>query len=77
MCDVLNTLQFKVFEINIKVLLFILDNHETLEEVGIIMNRILAKVNLQQASDLLRFRYFNDECVKEVCSCNVFFNGIS
>ena len=28
-------------------------------------------VNLQEASDLLRFCYVNDEGVKDVCSCNV------
>lgn len=71
MCDVLNTLQSQAFEINFTLLLFILENRDTLEEVGILMNRSLANVNLQDASDLLRFCYVNDEGVKDVCSCNV------
>lgn len=64
MCDVLNTLQSQAFEINSKVLGFICENRDTLEDVGILMNRSLAHVNLQDASDLLRFCYVNDEgCV--------------
>ena len=40
------------------------------------MKRSLAKVNLQEASDLLRFCYVNDEGVKDVCSCNVLLNEL-
>lgn len=71
MCEVLNTLQSQVFEINSNVLSFIMDNREELEDVGILINRSLAKVNLLAASDLLRLCYFNDDAVKEVCSCNL------
>lgn len=68
---VLNTLQSQEFEINNKVLCFIKENRDTLEDVGLLMNRSLSKVNLQEASDLLRFSYVNDnKGVKEVCSCN-------
>lgn len=71
MCEVLNTLQSQAFEINSNVLSFITDNREELEDVGILINRGLAKVSLPEASDLLRICYFNDEAVKEVCSCNL------
>ncbi|KAF4394150.1 hypothetical protein G4B88_000661 [Cannabis sativa] len=53
MCNVLNTLQSQVFERN--------------NNVGILMDRRLAKVNLQGASDLLRSCYANNEGIKEVC----------
>lgn len=46
-----------------------MDNRDTLEEVGILMNRLLAKVNLQNASDLLRLCYVNDKGMRDVCSC--------
>ena len=70
-CDVLNILQSEVFEINTNVLLFILNNRDLLEEVGLLLPKNLLKVNLQEASDLLRSCYFNDQVVKDVCSCNV------
>ena len=60
MCDVLNKLQSQAFEINSKVLCFILDHRDTLEEVGLLVNRNLAKVNLYDALDLLRSCYFNN-----------------
>lgn len=72
LCSILTTLQSQAFEINDKVLSFIKKNRETLEEVGLLINRCLARVNVQEASDLLRFSYFNnDEGVKEVCRCDV------
>lgn len=73
-CDVLNILQSEVFEINTNVLLFILNNRDLLEEVGLLLPKNLLKVNLQEASDLLRSCYFNDQVVKDVCSCNVLLN---
>lgn len=75
--SVLNTLQSQVFEINKKVLSYILDNRDRLEEAGILMNRLLAKVNLPQALDLLRFCYINDKGMKDVCSCNTLLNDFS
>lgn len=71
LCSILNKLQSQVFEINSKVLTFILGNRDTLEDKGLLMNRSLANVNLQEASDLLRFCYVSNEGVKEVCSCKV------
>lgn len=68
MCEVLNTLQSQAFEINSNVLSFITDNREELEDVGILINRGLAKVSLPEASDLLRICYFNDE-KKGRCAC--------
>ena len=46
LCDVLNTLKSQDFEINEKVLKFIVSNRDTLEEVGLLMDRRLAKVSL-------------------------------
>ena len=72
MCDVLNKLQSQAFEINSKVLCFILDHRDTLEEVGLLVNRNLAKVNLYDALDLLRSCYFNNlSGVMRVCGCHV------
>lgn len=71
MCNVLNELQSQVFEINSQVLLYLQENRDKLEDVGLLMKRSLANVNLFEASDLLRICYFNDKFVKDVCSCNV------
>lgn len=40
------------------------------------MNRRLAKVNIQEASDLLRLCYVNDESVNGMCSCNTLLNKL-
>lgn len=71
MCDVLNRLQSQVFEINNRVLGFILENRESLVELGLLMPRNLAFVNLKEVSDLLRLCYVSDEGVQNVCSFNV------
>lgn len=73
---VLNNLQSQAFEINKKVLNFIQENRNTLEEKGLLMNRVLANVNLQEASDLLRFCYVSDEGMKEVCSLNALLSEL-
>lgn len=67
----MNRLQSQAFGINAKVFYFIKENRETLEDVGLLINRRLAHANLEEASKLLRFCYFNDEAVKEVCSFHV------
>ena len=67
---VLNALQSQAFHINDNMLSFIMNNRETLEDAGILMNRSLARMNLQEASGLLRFCYFDDDAVKKECSCN-------
>ena len=67
---ILNALQSQAFQINDTMLSFIMNNREALEEAGILMNRSLARLNLQEASGLLRFCYFNDDAVKKECSCN-------
>ncbi|YP_005090363.1 DNA-dependent RNA polymerase (mitochondrion) [Phoenix dactylifera] len=71
MCTILNSLQSQVFEINNKVLEFILQNRNRLVELGLLMPRNLAYVNLKEASDLLRFSYFSDKGVQNACSCHV------
>ncbi|KAI5337831.1 hypothetical protein L3X38_017102 [Prunus dulcis] len=75
-CNVLNNLQSQAFEINSKLLEFIQKNHKTLEDVGILMNKNLSRVNLQKASDLLRICYFNDKGVMDVCSCKVLLEDL-
>ena len=71
MCTILNNLQSQVFEINKEVLEFIIQNRDRLEELGLLMPRNLANVNLREASDLLRYTYFLDKGVQDICSCNV------
>lgn len=71
MCTILNSLQSQVFEINNKVFEFILQNRNRLVELGLLMPRNLAYVNLKEASDLLRFSYFSDKGIQNACSCNV------
>ena len=72
MCTILTELQSQAFEINKTFLSFIMENRDTLEEEGLLVNRCLAKVNLKEVSDLLRFSYFNnDEGVMDVCRCDV------
>jgi len=69
LCNVLNTLQSQEFEINLKVLKFIVSNRDTLEEVGLLMDRKLAKVSLPKALDLLMDCYYNDLTgIKEACT---------
>jgi hypothetical protein len=43
--------------------------HDTLEEVGLIVDRRLAKVSLPKALDLLMDCYYNDvDGIQEVCT---------
>jgi len=77
MCSILTELQSQAFEINKTFLSFIMENRDTLEVEGLLVNRCLAKVNLKEASDLLRFSYFNnDEGVMEVCRCDVLLTDL-
>lgn len=71
MCDVLNRLQSQMFEINSGVLGFIQQNRESLVELGLLMPRNLAYVNLKEVTDQLRLCYVSDEGVRNVCSFNV------
>lgn len=69
MCETLNRMQSQCFKINSHVLEFIRSNRDTLEEVGLLVRRGLARVNLQEASNLLRVSYYNnDEGIKAVIS---------
>lgn len=76
MCDVLNELQSQVFEINTKVLDFILQNRESLVSFGLLMPRNLAYVNMKEVSDLLRLCYVSDEGVQNVCSYSVLLKDL-
>lgn len=70
-CYILNILQSQAFMINSEFLLFINKNRDYLEEVGLFMNRKLARVNLEEVSDLLRSCFFNDTTgVKNVSNIN-------
>ena len=76
MCDVLNELQSEVFEINNLVLKFILENRESLVELGLLMPKYLAYVNLKEVFDLLRISDINDEGMKKTCSFNVLLSEL-
>ena len=76
MCNVLSTLQSQVFEINRDFLDFIKVNRNRLEEVGLLVDRRLSKLNIQKASDKLRSLYFNDEVVKKEISINILLNDL-
>lgn len=69
MCFTLNEMQSQCFKVNSHVLEFIRSNRETLEEVGLLVRRGLSRVNLQEASNLLRVSYYqNDGGIKAVRS---------
>lgn len=63
LCAVLNKLQSQAFQINRQVLSFILEYRDALEEAGLLMNRYLAKVNLEDAAKLLRACHTEDRSV--------------
>ena len=74
--DEQSQLQSQVFEINRNVLDFIKVNRNRLEEVGLLVDRRLSKLNIQKASDKLRSLYFNDEVVKKEISINILLNDL-
>lgn len=69
MCETLNGMQSQCFKVNSHVLEFIRSNRDTLEEVGLLVRRGLSRVNLHEASNLLRVSYYkNDGGIKAVRS---------
>lgn len=61
MCAVLNGLQSQPLVINKSVLDFIMEHRSSLEDLGLLMPRKLAFVNMTTATNLLRYCYFNDK----------------
>ncbi|KAL0289083.1 UNVERIFIED_CONTAM: putative DNA-directed RNA polymerase [Sesamum calycinum] len=68
MVSILNGLQKQGFKINKKVLDFVKNNRQTLENEGLLMKGILAHVNLKEAFDLMRKSYYINKDIKGVCS---------
>ncbi|XP_031396899.1 uncharacterized protein LOC116207918, partial [Punica granatum] len=77
MCNILNGLQKQGFKINNKILEFIKNNRATLEKVGLLMPGILAHVNLKDAYDLLRIKYYLNKDIKKVCSLSVLLKELA
>jgi hypothetical protein len=57
LCDVMNVLQLQAFEVNTAVLSFLEKNHDLLVQIGLLMPRFLASLNLKESLDLLRLTY--------------------
>ncbi|KAF6177120.1 hypothetical protein GIB67_005108 [Kingdonia uniflora] len=66
----LNSLQMQPFEINSKLLTFILENRSTLEEVGVLADKRLAHVDVGKVFDILGSLYFKDLDIKAVSTCS-------
>jgi len=77
MCSILNGLQKQGFQINKKVLEFIKKNHPTLEKVGLLMPRLLARVNLKEAFDLLRESYYLNKAIEGACSLDALLKELA
>ncbi|KAF3779165.1 putative DNA-directed RNA polymerase [Nymphaea thermarum] len=77
MCNILNGLQKQGFKINNPILEFIKNNRATLEKRGLIMPGILAHVNLKEAYDLMRIKYYQNKDIKTVCSLSVLLKELA
>ncbi|XP_031502610.1 probable DNA-directed RNA polymerase [Nymphaea colorata] len=77
MCNILNGLQKQGFQINHQIFEFIKNNCATLEKRGLLMPGILAHVNLKEAYDLLRRKYYQNEDIKTVCSLSVLLKELA
>lgn len=76
MFKILNGLQKEGFQINKKILGFIIKkNRATLEKVGFLMPEIIAHVNLKKAYDLMRNYDFNNKDIEKVFNLVVLFKG--
>ncbi|KAJ3681948.1 hypothetical protein LUZ60_014521 [Juncus effusus] len=70
-CGVLNGLQSQGFHINSDFLSFLERNHQSLVDADLLMPKVLSRVNLKEATDLLRYHYFeNVKRIKKMCSIN-------
>ena len=77
MFNILNNLQLESFSINKDVLEFIILNRKRLEELELLMPRILAYTNIKEAYDLLRFCFFSNSKVKNTYSINYLIKELS
>jgi len=60
MCNILNGLQSQPFEINKKLLSFLKRNRNYLEDLGLLMPNVLARVNVKEATDILGDFFFSN-----------------
>jgi DNA-directed RNA polymerase len=72
MCQILNGLQAQPFEINKKLLSFLQKNRQCLEDLGLLMPNVLARVNIKEATDLLGDCFFsNVQGIKALSSYHI------